>query len=367
MKRPYWLTIALTLASFPVETSHAQKVSSRSFSARAFVPGTGTLIDYVSDDFETDNWRFIHNLPKSSRENDDRVRSPSGYATNGRWHEGPERGHPDHMRVVPTPEGGLPGSEQALLIRTLNSGVPGGHSYDVQQDDLIASCVSRLSGSISVSEMPSAVTRVYLPPADQWENRTGPHFGFRVSVTTMATEKKSFGFFGSRTETTNEPYWPGMWIHFRSKTSRRIKEDSAFLTIRSETSGRDFRALKIPADQFGWWTLGMSISADGMVHYYAHAGIEDLTAQDHLASKYPYGYRALRFRTYFFDVCNKNDGRTWSTPFVIDDPQLYLVNATRVTSVVERKQQRAQRQAAAKRAPKGRPRKIASKRGKRSQ
>jgi hypothetical protein len=348
MNRPYWLSFVLVLVGFPVATSHAQSSSSRGLSARAFVPGTGTLIDYVSDNFETDDWRFVHNLPKSSRENDERVRSPSGYATNGRWHEGPERGQPDHMRVVPTPEGGLPDSEQALLIRTLNSGVPGRNTYDVQQDDLIASCVSRLSGSIGVAEMPSAVARVYLPPAEQWENRTGPHFGFRVSVTTMATEQKSFGFFGSRAETTNEPYWPGMWIHFLSETSRRTKEDSAFLTIRSNTSGQDFKALKIPVEQFGWWTLGMSISADGMIHYYAHAGIEDLTAQDHLASKYPYGYRAQRFRTYFFDVCNKNDGRTWSTPFVIDDPQLYLVNATRVTSLVEQKVQRGQRQAAAR-------------------
>jgi hypothetical protein len=275
------------------------------------------------------------------------------------------------MQVVETPTGGLPGSKQALMIRTLNSGVPGRNTYDVQQDDLIASCVSRLGGSISVAEMPSMVVRVYLPPAQQWENRSGPHFGFRASVSTMAMEKKSFGFFSSRSEMVSEPYWPGMWIHFRSKTSRRIKEDSAYLTIRSDTSGRDFRALKIPVEQFGWWTLGMSITADGMVHYYAHAGIEDLTDADHLASKYPYGYRAQRFRTYFFDVCNKNDGRTWSTPFVIDDPQLYLVNASRVVSMLERKEQRAQQRAVAKEASpqkksKSRSRKVASKRNKHS-
>jgi hypothetical protein len=187
----------------------------------------------------------------------------------------------------------------------------------------------------------------------------------------MATEKKSFGFFGSRSETTNEPYWPGMWINFRSKTSRRIKEDSAFLTIRAETNGRDFRALNIPADQFGWWTLGMSFTANGMVHYYAHAGVEDLTAADHLASKFPYRYEAQRFRTYFFDACNKNDGKSWSTPFVIDDPQLYLVNASRVTSIVARKQQMAQRKEAARqtsrqKASKRSSRKVASKRGRRS-
>lgn len=356
-------TMILAISCFQVELGYAQRFSSSSFRGRPFVPGSGTRIDYASDDFETAGWRFIQNLPKSSRENDDQVRSPTGFSANGLWHEGPERGHPDYLRVVPTPAGGLAGSKHALLIRTLNSGVPGGHSYDVQQDDLIANCISQLNGTLSVAEMPSVVVRVYLPPADQWENRSGPHFGFRVSVSTMATEKKSFGFFGSRTETTNEPYWPGMWINFRSKTSRRIKQDSAYLTIRSDASGHDFRALKIPADQFGWWTLGMSLTADGMVHYYAHAGIDDLTAKDHLASKAPYGYQAQRFRTYFFDACNRNDGRTWSTPFVIDDPQLYLVNATRVTQIVERKQQMAQRQAAARQAKKQQvPKKQLSKR-----
>jgi hypothetical protein len=70
------------------------------------------------------------------------------------------------MEVVPTPEGGLEGSSHALLIRTLNSGVPGSRSYYVQQDDLIANCISRLGGTVSISELPSVVVRVYLPPAD---------------------------------------------------------------------------------------------------------------------------------------------------------------------------------------------------------
>ena len=128
-----------------------------------------------------------------------------------------------------------------------------------------------------------------------------------------------------------------MWIHFRSKTSRKFEEDSAFLTVRGDRRGRDFRIRDISQDEFGWWTLGISVTGDGMVHYYAKPGVEDLTAEDHLSSQFPYSYSAQRFRTFFFDVCNKNDGKSWSTPFVIDDTRLYLVNASRVASVVERK------------------------------
>jgi len=208
-----------------------------SWAARPVIPGTGTRIDYAGDDFEDTSWDFVHRLPKSSREQDNRLRGPTGYSTNGRWVEGPERGHPDHMKIVPTPPNGLPGSEHCLLVRTLNSGIPGRNSYDVQQDDLIANCLSRLNTSISVSEIPSVVVRVYLPEAEKWENRSGPHFGFRISTSATVTERSSGGFFASRTTTKSEPYWPGLWVHFRSSSSRGVDEDSAYLAYRSPRPG----------------------------------------------------------------------------------------------------------------------------------
>ena len=307
------------------------------------VPGTGTLIEYVGDDFEDTSWGFIDNFPKSSREQDSRLRSPTGRSTNGRWIEGPERGQPDQMKIVPTPPGGLAGSKHALLVRTLHSGVPGYNSYDVQQDDLISNTISRLGMTIPVSDKPSVVVRIYLPPADQWENRSGPHFGFRISASATVTKVGSSGFFGSRRTTEVEPYWPGIWIHFRSKTSRKFDKDSAFLTIRGNRNGQDVRIKDISADQFGWWTFGMSVTPNGMVHYYAKEGVEDLTAADLLTSQFPYSYSAERFRTFFFNSCNKNDGKTWATPFVIDDPRLYVVNSARVVSNVKRKMEREAR------------------------
>lgn len=336
------LTGSLLAISFVFTLSHAE-------AARPVIPGTGTLIDYVGDDFEDTSWSFINNFPKSSREQDERLRSPTGKSTNDRWKEGPERGQPDHMKVVPNPPGALPGSNYGLLIRTLNSGIPGYKSRTVQQDDLIANCISRLGMSIPVGDMPNVVTRVYLPPADQWEKRTGPQFGFRISASTVATERVSTGFFGSRSETKVEPYWPGIWIHFKSKGSRGAKEDGAFLAIRGDRMGRDITMKQIPVEQFGWWTLGMSVTGDGQIHYYAKQGVGNLTAADHISSQFPYSYSARTFRTFFFDACNRDDGKTWSTPFIIDDPQLYVVNASRVVASVDRKIKReAQRQASIK-------------------
>ena len=231
------------------------------------------------------------------------------------------------------------------MIRTLNSGIPGYNTLETEQDDLVANSLSRIGG-VRVSEIPSAVTRVYLPPVDEWENRTGPQFGFRISAqTTNTTSKKSGLFGGSRTVTEQEPYWPGLWIHFKSEGSKGAKEDGAFLTYRGDTRGNDIRCKEIPLEQFGWWTLGMSITPDGMVHYYASPGVDDLTQADYITSQFPYGFSAQMLRTFFYDVCNRSDGKTWSTPFVVDDPALYVVNSARIESIVERKVQREIRNA----------------------
>ncbi len=315
------------------------------------VPGTGTKIDYVGDDFEAPDWGFVHNMPKSSSELNERTYGPMAYSTNRRWSEGPMRGQPDLLKVISTPPGGIPGSDRALQISTLRSGIPGVNTNDVQQDDLIMNVATRIGSQIQASELPNCVVRVYLPDASLWENRSGPHFGIRLGVRTTI-DKPRKGLFAAGSERTSEPYWPGIWIHFRSETSRGVEADSAHLRIRGSTRGGDFPSKEIPLEQFGWWTFGMSVSADGRIHYFGKPGIEDLTMQDLLSSQYPYGYRAERFNAFFFNICNQNNGGTWSTPFVIDDPAFYLVHASRVEQIVDRKVQYEERkaQAAAERA-----------------
>lgn len=68
----------------------------------------------------------------------------------------------------------------------------------------------------------------------------------------------------------------------------------------------------------------MSFTHDGQVHYYASAGIEDLTEDDYLMSSFPYGYKTMMFDSFFFNVANWENGRSWSTPWVIDDPQVFV-------------------------------------------
>ncbi|MCA9171340.1 MAG: hypothetical protein KDB23_26905, partial [Planctomycetales bacterium] len=144
--------LAFVLLSYCVTGTVAQ--------AQGVVPGSGQKLPQVGDDFEEPNWGFTHNMPKSSEEIDEQTRYPTGSSTNGRWYEGIKRGQPDFMKVVPTPEGGLPGSTGALLMRTLYSGVPGRLSNEMQQDDLVINCQQRLRTAISVSQSPSAVVRV---------------------------------------------------------------------------------------------------------------------------------------------------------------------------------------------------------------
>lgn len=309
------------------------------------VPGEGTRIDYLGDDFEDPEWRFVHNMPKSSRELNGRTYGPLAYSTNRRWTEGPERGQPDFVQIIGTPLKGLPESYQSLQITTMKSGVPNEASHEVQQDDLILNISSRLGSSIRAEEIPSCVVRVYMPPADMWEDRSGPHFGIRLGVRTT-TEKPNEGLFAFGTSLQNEPYWPGIWIHFRSKTSRGVDRDSAYLKIRGDSRGRDFNSREISEHEFGWWTFGLSISEDGRIHYFARPGVGDLTIDDFLTSQHPYGYVAERMTSFFFNIVNRDDGRHWSTPFAIDDPQVYVVDSARVEQLVERKLSIMRRRAA---------------------
>ncbi len=286
------------------------------------VPGTGTLVPQVGDNFEDPAWDYIFNHPKSSNNLDEQIRNPGGRSKNGRWEESALRGTPDVLRRVTTPPGGIPGSTGALALRTLNTGIPNRFSNQLQQDDLIMA--NRMGGKVSVARGPNAVVRVWLPPFHEWEQRTGNSFAMRIDCTTHVTKKKAdVTLFSSSSRSSEvEEYWPGMFIYFNCKSDGRNKEDSAHFLIRAGRNGGDIKGPVI--EQTGWWTMGMSISPDGAVHYYAHPGVENLTAKDLITSQYPYSYRAEQFNAIFFNVANQDDGRSWSTEWIIDDPALYM-------------------------------------------
>ncbi len=279
--------------------------------AEPFVPGTGIVVQAVGDDFEASVWRYIKNGAKASHEQDEEQRPPGGKSVNGRWYEGAKRGQPDVVRRIPTPPGGLLGSTGSLFVATKYSGIPGDLSGKQMQDDLLMGVESRLGRPIPASWSPSVVVRVYLPEFDRWENRTGASFGVRSDVS------------GRTAEGEIEPYWPGMFILFRSAHSGKHDHDHAQITIRAKNNGQDVPGPII--EEPGWWTFGISFTPDGAVHQYASPGIDDLTEEDHLYSSMPYGTRMMHFNNFFVNVANLDNGKNWSTPWVIDDPTLYVI------------------------------------------
>ncbi|MCY2963862.1 MAG: hypothetical protein NT069_09490 [Planctomycetota bacterium] len=298
------------------------------FRARV-VPGRGQKVEQVGDDFEAEDWEYYPNAPKSSTNLDKQDRLPSGISKNQRIYESTYRGQPDIVKRVETPPGGIPGSRGAMLIQSTLTGVPGYVSRKQQQDDLLVNVTTILGGPIAVSQTPSCVVRVYLPPWEQWERRTGSHFGFRAELETTKVEttktawRRMFRGGEPREQQSKvEAYWPGFFIQFHSKHDGQHTEDSAMLLMRAGSRGEEVPGPMITEP--GWWTLGMSFTGDGLVHYYAHAGVEPLTEKDHISTQKPYGYTAQRMTTFFFNVVNVDDGRTISTPWIIDDPTLYL-------------------------------------------
>jgi len=295
------------------------------------IPGTGTAEKGGGDDFEDENWSWNYRHPKSSEEQDDRVRGPIGTSVNKKWFEGMKRGTPDLVKRIELPAPGLEGSTHGLLLATLHAGIPGRVTYTSQQDDFVFDSGRAVGGAgMSVLDSPSIVTRVYLPPFEQWERRAGASFGFRAGCFTHAIitgeDHPDRGEFGV------EEYWPGMFICF--EPGKGDVPDGAYIRIRGGRNGREIRGPSI--DQLGWWTLGLSFSPDGQVHYFASPGVDDLTMDDHMSSQFPYGYRTERVKTFFYNVCTRDDGQTWSTPWVIDDPQMYFVKRPQMASQPQR-------------------------------
>jgi hypothetical protein len=307
-------------AGFAAVLCGAWAIGPNRLHAQTFVPGTGQRLTQVGDDFEDPKWNYIANEPKSSEENDGQERLPAGRSANGRWAEGLKRGQPDIVKRVPTPPGGIEGSEGSMLMRSLYTGVPGVFSGQTHQDDFICLVDGRIGGPISVSRSPSFICHVYLPPFDKWERRDGNSFCFRTASRAWTMKPRKGGWFSSGgMDRVLDEFWPGMLIYFHPGDGKTTK-DYASLNIRASGNGNDFRALDIKEP--GWWTLGLSFSPDGQVHYYAHAGVEPLTEKDHLSSQVPYGMSAVEVSTFFFDVLNGDNGQ-WSTPWIVDDCFVY--------------------------------------------
>jgi hypothetical protein len=289
------------------------------------VAGTGTVVTEVFDDFEDANWEYTFNLPKIYNNGETTLNKnvPAGISNNQLWYEGPKRGQPDLIQRVATPDGGIAGSTGALMLRSRQTG--GAYPTRQQQQDDFVCNMNGKTGSIPVSQSPSVVTRVYLPPIEQWEKRTGCHFAFRTS---LDTETPLFSSASYRSQTIRkDESWPGIFVNMELKNPQQpISETNPvrlFMWMKADQRGHQLKGPEIT--ELGWWTLGMSFTPDGQVHYYARQGVENLTEEDHLASSFPYGQNAARLRNFFFNVCNGDNGESWSTPFIVDDPKLFII------------------------------------------
>ena len=237
---------------------------------------------------------------------------PGGISSNELWHEGALRGTPDVVRRVETPPGGIEGSTGALLFATKNSGIPGRPSGKQQQDDLLMKFDRRLGRSIPMNWQPSCTVRVYSAAVRPVGTTQRPVVRHAVRLPRPQAGRQHGTLLARHVLALPQREW-----------QEAFHEDFAQLTIRSGPRGNDIRSVK--ATEPGWWTMGMSFTPDGQVHYYASPGVDDLTSDDYLVSYFPYGNHCVSFNNFFFNVANLDNGRSWSTKWIIDDPQVFVV------------------------------------------
>jgi hypothetical protein len=275
----------------------------------------------VGDDFEDEGWSYLPNRPKSSNNIDKNMREPIGISANQRIFESTYRGHPDAVKRVATPENGIPGSRGSLFLQSRITGVPGRPSGKQQQDDLMVNVYGILNREIGPQYQPSCTVRVFVPPWEKWEDRSGSSFGFRLDCEAWDT-RRGEGFLAARYAKSWQSYWPGIFIVL-NREADGFPKTHAQLLIRAGVSGEDILGPAVMEP--GWYTLGMSITTNGEVHYFARKGPGELTSEDHIASSFPYGYRCEKFNLMFFNIVNVDDGRSISTPWIIDDPSVYII------------------------------------------
>lgn len=318
------MTIRPTLI-FPVLLFSGSLFFSPNDASAQIVPGTGTLIN--TDDFEGEDFEFEMNWPKSSKEEDETIRYPLGRSKNNMWIESPKRGMPDVIKRIETPAGGLPGSTGALYLRSRDTGIPGRPGFKQAQDDFILA-----AKPMGLSYTPSYTVRVYLPSWDQWEQRAGVSFGIRAGMQGPVEEevdvnegfgRRLFRKMRKETQTKMEPYYPGFFLYYSPENDPQNTTGQPFVKvlIRANQMGHEVAGPVIT--QPGWWTFGMSVTPDARCHYYASPGVDDLTSADFITSQYPYQIPGTVFNTIFFNVCSADDGKSWSTPWIIDDPKVF--------------------------------------------
>ena len=277
--------VALLLA-VSVSVPESAQSASRIQLSKPLIPGTGLKIEEMGDDFEDANWKWY---------------------TNG-----------------PTPLGGPGGRKGSVLIRSLYRCVPGRFTRSCLQDDLIFGGGSRFGTFIDVKHQPSFLVHVYLPPWKYWDNITDSSLGIRCDVEGRPWKDLTRQLFTTRISDRTQTYWPGFFIQFNSPDDKRYNftKPAALIIMRADERGEDVVGPEIK--QPGWWTFGMSFTPDGRVHYYASPGVDPLTARDRIGSFFPYSNRTRKFNSFFFNVISRNDGKHWSTPWVIDSPYVHV-------------------------------------------
>ncbi len=291
-------------------------------------PGIGTRLPEFGDTFEEAGWSYNFNNPKLYNQYHNpgsglvevipARNPPTGVSANGRWIEGPTRGHPDVVEQVRTPSGGVPGSLSSLRLQTTNSGTPNLTTGTIQQDDLLNIIPGKTNGDIPLGSGLSVVTRIYLPPLDEWQDLDGYHIGFRVGAT------------GRKPDGKLENYWPGIWMWMGKETSGRRYFR---WVVRANNEGVDINASERKFTNTGWWTLGMAFNPDGSISYYASPDVDDLTPRDLLtfragsesvsATYTPYKFKFDNLDYLFFSLIS-TDGKL-STEFIVDDVGVYRV------------------------------------------
>lgn len=261
------------------------------------VLGRTVPLNIIWDDFESPNWNYNYQ---------DHV------CCHGFWIGTiglgePDRGDPELLKCIATPDGGKNGSTRALEIRTneIDS-----DKVPYQEDLRTINFEKKLGRKLTRTDQPVVTVRVWLPPFDQWGDYY--KFGFRQEF----IRKNDFQYY---------QYYASIFFVYDKPRPFFI------FRIHPNLEKKAIEILGGPIRKPGWWTLAIAFDEKGVDYYYARPGVDIPTEEDKIfdtrqlkAKEDTYDSSMDKVAYSFFSLMYPETGNA-SPQFVIDDYEVWVV------------------------------------------
>lgn len=237
------------------------------------IPGTGDIVQKLDFEKEVEGESdFSYN---------------HGWAGQGYGLTGTQRGAPESIKVVHTPSSNVFSGKKSLQFYSHNRNSQWrtdhhttGTEYDnpdkEQQDDFFMPIIKKQGEKGWVAtDTPAVLMHIYTEGISSTDEHQ--YTSLRMPIVSKINRK----YKGKNVR----PWWPGIWIYQKPSSNKYIIKLRRPASSSMDVPFNFPEAKKI--QESTWWTLGLSITPDGNIHYFlTDSYVKNLTMKHYLTSSF---------------------------------------------------------------------------------